>query len=377
MKILLAGDASNCHRSLASGLRRLGYEVTVASDGTKWMNTERDINLLRRGEGKIWGAELWLRYLMLEPRRLRGFDIVAISNPVFLSLRPQRVEKAFNLLKRHNGNIFLTALASDTPYVEMCLDPNGPLAYNEFRVNGKRSPFALLNPEIEKEWTEGPVADLCNHVYENIDGAVSVLYEYDLALSRRLPAEKHAYGGIPIDLRGIKPVSQQSGIDKVRLFLGRHADRMPQKGTDLFERAASTAIERHPGKGELIIVENRPYSEYLELMKQAHVVIDQAYSYSPATNAMLAMAYGIPAISGAEPSFLKFIGEEKLIASPDSPIINSPVDLDGMTAMFEDILLHPEQLRARGQNAREFVERNNDSELVARRFLNFWQSRMK
>ena len=58
MKILFAGDASNMHNCLAQELRRMGHEATVASDGSRWMDTHRDINL-KRGPGLL-GA---LRYL--------------------------------------------------------------------------------------------------------------------------------------------------------------------------------------------------------------------------------------------------------------------------------------------------------------------------
>ena len=40
------GDASNLHRCLADALREMGHSVTVASDGTKWMDTKRDIQEL-------------------------------------------------------------------------------------------------------------------------------------------------------------------------------------------------------------------------------------------------------------------------------------------------------------------------------------------
>lgn len=49
MKILLLGEYSSLHSTLADGLRLLGHEVTVASDGCKWMENERDINLSRPG----------------------------------------------------------------------------------------------------------------------------------------------------------------------------------------------------------------------------------------------------------------------------------------------------------------------------------------
>ena len=42
MKILLLGEYSNVHHTLAEGLRVLGHEVTVASDGDGWKGYDRD-----------------------------------------------------------------------------------------------------------------------------------------------------------------------------------------------------------------------------------------------------------------------------------------------------------------------------------------------
>ena len=38
MKILLLGEYSNLHATLAEGLRELGHKVTVVSDGNAWRN---------------------------------------------------------------------------------------------------------------------------------------------------------------------------------------------------------------------------------------------------------------------------------------------------------------------------------------------------
>ena len=45
MRILLLGEYSNVHNTLAQGLRALGHEVTVASDGDHWKDYPRDIDL--------------------------------------------------------------------------------------------------------------------------------------------------------------------------------------------------------------------------------------------------------------------------------------------------------------------------------------------
>ena len=375
MKILLLGDASNCHRTLATGLRKLGQDVTVASDGTMWMQTERDIDISRRHPGKAGGLELWLRTRYRLHPQLKGYDVVAIHNPIFLSLRPGRCRYIFDRLKRENRSVFLTALGTDTPYVEECLDPTSRLKYSEYRLYGAPAPYAIEHPESERLWLADPLKSHCSHIYSEIDGAVAVLYEYFLSIGRALPAEKCTYAGIPIDTDAIRPVDLPENPEKVRIFLGRHNYRMSVKGTDRFEVAARRAIERHPDKAELIIVENRPYKEYLELLRSAHVVLDQAYSYTPATNALLAMAYGQCAVSGAEPEYYDFIGESG--ADANRPIYNSPVDVDGMTALFERIITSPPgTLRERGLRSREFVEKHNSAETVARRFLTFWQTRL-
>ena len=57
MKILLLGEYSNVHATLAEGLRTLGHQVTVASNGDFWKNYPRDINLDRK-PGKIGGIRL-------------------------------------------------------------------------------------------------------------------------------------------------------------------------------------------------------------------------------------------------------------------------------------------------------------------------------
>ena len=347
MKILLLGDASNCHRTLATGLRRLGHDVTVASDGTMWMNTERDIDLLRRYGNQLGGLELWWRVKHKLHHRLKGFDIVAIHNPIFLSLKPHRCRYIFDRLKRENRSVFLTALGCDT------------------------SPYDLNHPKIAQAWISDPLKSHCRHIYENINGATAVLYEYYLTIRRALPPDKCAYGGIPVDTDAIQPIELPDRPEKIKFFLGRHNYRMDIKGTDRFETALRRAMERHPGKAELTIVENRPYKEYIELLRSAHVVLDQAYSYTPATNALLAMAYGQNVVSGAEPEFYDFIGEHT-----NRPIINSPVEVDDMVAIFEKIILHPEQIRERGQRSREFVLKHNACETVARRYLDFWQSRL-
>ena len=191
-----------------------------------------------------------------------------------------------------------------------------------------------------------------------------------MALCSRLAADKIAYGGIPIDVDSLECAELPDNINKVRFFLGRHRRRVLEKGGEMLEAAAKSVVERYPDRAELVIVENRPYSEYLELLKSAHVLLDQLYSYTPATNALLAMAYGRCVVSGAEPEYYDFIGEEDC-----HPIINGLPEYYSLVSTLERLVLNPDEIIRRGRMGRAFVEKHNSDIVVAQRFLNFWQKR--
>ncbi len=367
--ILLLGDYSNCHRALSAGLRAIGCNVTVASDGSKWMDCERDVDISRR-PGKLGGLFYTLKMHRLLRTSLSGFDIVAIHDPQFGVLRPERLRPLFDLLKRRNGSVFLTSMSTDLAYLDMLEAKDSPLHYSEWFVDGKRSRMYESMPEMWNAWHLPELVDYQNYVFDNIDGAVSILYEYHMGIERRLGKEKVSYGGLPIVIEDYAPVELPDNPGKIRFFLGRDRNRKLMKGSDYLEIAAKRVVERHPDKAELVIVENRPYGEFVELLKSAHVVLDQIYSYTPATTALMAMAYGLNVVSGGEPEYYDFIGEQD-----NRPIINAPIEVEPMTAALEQIVKNPREIRERGLRSREFVMKHNDSRVVARRFLDFWNER--
>lgn len=369
MKILLVGDSSGFHRTLSEGLERLGHEAVVASDGSTWMQTERDIDISRPDAGKLGGLALWLKMQRLCRTRLRGYDVVSLHRPAFMAIRPERQRGIFDLLRRHNKRVFLSATSTDSYYEEECRDVNSVLRYNEYRLYDRPGSIETTRPQ-DLEIPGGPMRRLSEHVYGRIDGAVSALYEYDVALRRALPADKVAYGGIPVDTRaiGFSPLEVRG---KVRLFLGKKRGQEAYKGTDLLEAAARRVVDRHPGRAELTVVENVPLRDYLGLLRGSHILLDQAYSYTPATNALQAMAMGRVAVSGGEDDFYDFIGEKD-----NRPIINALPDVEALTAAIEDAVLHPGRLAEMGARSREFVEHHNEAETVARRFVDFWGEKL-
>ncbi len=371
-KILLLGDYSNCHRTLATGLRRLGCDVTQASAGCSWMNIDRQVDISRR-PGKLGGMRLYGRLLWGDLRHLlRGFDVVALHDLNFVELRPERLRPLFRRLKERNGSVFLTAMSTDIAFLDMLEADDSPLRYSEWFVDGRPARHMLANRKEWDAWHREPLAGYQLEALDSLDGAVSVLYEYQLAMERALGTDRAAYGGIPVDTSLFDPVTLPDRPEKVKLFLGRDRNRKLLKGSDLLETAAERVVRELDGRAELVIVENRPYAEFVELLKGAHVVLDQIYSYTPATTALMAMAYGLNAVSGAEPEFYDFIGEHD-----NRPVINAPIELDELTETLRRVVLDPESIAERGRRSREFVMKHNDVDVVARRFLDFWLSKTR
>ena len=90
MKILLLGEYSNVHATLAKGLRALGHEVTVASSGDGWKNYPRDIDMKRESLG-FWSSLRFLLRTYRQVRKFRGYDVVQLINPVFVDLRAEKL----------------------------------------------------------------------------------------------------------------------------------------------------------------------------------------------------------------------------------------------------------------------------------------------
>ena len=367
MEILFVGDATNLHNCLAHALRDLGHTAVVASNGSHWMNTERDINL-KRNPGKIGAVRYVLDVLRALPK-MRGFDVVETCGSIFLDLKPSKVRRVFDWLKQHNRLMVMSALGTDYVYYHACHDGN-TYRYSDFMVGDRPSPYALSNEyqaKHEDNWKLPLMRKHSEHILNNIDGAVSCLWEYHECY-KPLLGNRLAYGGIPIDTKSISPHILDKEPEKVKFFIGIQRDRNILKGTDQLLEAAQRIVDRYPNQCELEVVENVPYEEYVQLLSQSHVLLDQLYSYTPATNALLAMARGLVAVSGAEPEYYDLIGEHD-----NQPIINvSPLVEGDIDAKLEWLVQNKQLLPDLSRHSREFVEKHNDSHVVAQRHLKFY-----
>lgn len=376
MKILLMGEYSNVHATLADGLRKLGHQVTVVSNGDFWKNYPRDFNMARR-PGKLGGILLLLKLYTIV-HKLRGYDIVQLINPMFLELKAERIFPIYRYLRRHNKKVILGGYGMDYYWVKVCCNDK-PLRYSDFNMGEKLRITADAEKE-KKDWLGTAKERLNRMIAEDCDGIVTGLYEYWVCYQPSFP-QKTTFIPFPIKRQFITSENSNSYIHvenhqvlpldtpkKVKLFIGINKSRSEYKGTDIMLKAAQAIAKKYPDKTKLQIAENIPFVEYVKIMNGSDAILDQLYSYTPSMNPLEAMARGIICIGGGEPENYEIIHEDKL-----RPIINVLPNYESVYQELEHLVLHPELIPLLKQQSIEYINKHHDYIKVAERYEAFYQ----
>ena len=368
MKILLIGEYSNVHAMLAEGLRRLGHEVTVASNGDFWKNYPRDIDLARK-PGKWSGILLLLRLAVLLPR-LRGYDIVQLINPMFVELKACWNRRLYRYLRRNNRHVVMGAFGMDYYWVSQCLTAK-PLRYSDFNIGDHLRTDAdamkerkdWLGDDGDGRWMGTEKGRLNQLIAKDCDAIVAGLYEY-WACYVPLFREKTTF--IPFPLKpepGRETTAGTCTKAPLRIFIGINKTRNVYKGTDIMLRALEDVVDRYPDKVTIVKAVSVPFAEYVRLMDGCDLIMDQLYSYTPAMNALQAMAKGLVCVGGGEEENYEILGENEL-----RPIINVQPNYRSVYDALVKIVLHPENVERMKKQSMEYISRHHDYIHVAERY---------
>ncbi len=363
MRILLINDYSGLHANLALGLRHLGHEVTVVSDGDSWRNYPRDISIVRRSPSHLDGIRYLLRLWTRILPRLTGYDIVQLVNPICFNLCPERLFPIYRFLRRHNGKMVLGAFGIDAVWCRTCAEQK-PLRYSDHNIGDTLRTDAASKDLIDT-WVGTSHERLNRYLADDCDVIVACLYEY-LACYRLHYPDKTRFIPLPI-VRQAPPHREPSS--RLRLFIGIDRKRSAYKGTDIMLRAAQRIVQQYPQRVELRQAVSVPFAEYQHLMDQSDVILDQLYSYTPSMNSLLAMSKGLVVVGGGEPENYDIIHERQL-----RPIVNVEPSEACVYRALEDLVLHPTRLPQLQRESIEYVTRHHDHVQVARQYEALYRS---
>lgn len=360
MRILLLGEYSSVHCTLAEGLRTLGHDVVVASNGDFWKDYPRDIDLAREGNARF----LW-RLARALPR-MRGFDVVQLINPMFLELKAERMLPIYRYLRRNNGRMVMCAVGDDYyyPYINR---GTMPMRYSDYNIGAELRCTQYAGRSYD-DWVGTAKERLNRYIAMDCDAIIAGTYEFWLPYSltedrgrdgRPLSEKLHL---VPFPFKPADRVSPEPS-DKLRVFIGISRGRSEFKGTDIMLRAAQDLQRRYPDRMELTVAEGLSYDEYCKMMDRSDVMLDQLYSYGPGMNALLSMSKGMVTFTGGEPEHYDIMGETQC-----RPIIAVQPSYDSVYDNLERLILTPEGIGRIKAESREYVIRNYEYRKVARQY---------
>ena len=143
------------------------------------------------------------------------------------------------------------------------------------------------------------------------------------------------------------------------------------KGTDIMLRALERVVGEYPEKAEMIKVESVPFEKYQNLMNSSDVILDQLYSYTPAMNALVAIAKGLVVVGGGEEENYEILGEKEL-----RPIINVLPNEESVYNELKNLVTHSERIPELSRQSVEYIHKYHDADKVAQQYVDFWLQRI-
>ncbi len=376
MHILLVGEYSRLHNSLKEGLKALGHEVLLVSDGdgfkqfpsdysieAKWVskgmpNMFRQV-LFRLTKFDLAFVERGLRFLFLL-KKFKGFDVVQLINEAPIKTTPRFEKYLLNRLMGQNKKTFLMSCGMDYYILNAML--NGAFRYSMLHGIPTDKKLRKRYKYIYK-YNRPAYQRLHYFLMKRISGVIASDMDYYIPYKNHLK-----FLGLvpnPIILHDLS-YTELSTEGPIKIFLGINRWNYHAKGIMFFEEALRIIKDNYDDKVEIIVAENMPYKEYINLYNTAHILLDQVYAYDQGYNALEAMAKGKVVFTGAEKEFAEYYNLTQPVA------INALPDASAIAAELSRLIENPQEITAIGRRARSFIEKEHDYVRVAGKYLEMW-----
>ncbi|HEY0047211.1 MAG TPA: glycosyltransferase [Flavobacterium sp.] len=375
MRILLVGEYSRLHNSLKEGLLELGHEVVIVGSGDGFKNYPVDYRIEQKWENGLrrkvkvalylltgFNVTSYLSYksFVQIQHHLRGFDIVQLVNENSFNCTPKHEKKILQYLFTNNKKSFLLSCGDD--YINVNFNFANPERKSNVQpfIDGK---IKKKNFENILKFRRREFHDLHHFIMSYVSGIISSDLDYHVALQNH-----PKYLGLipnPVNVDKIQPIKLTNN-DVVKIFLGVNSESYYKKGLEYFEEALCKIGAEFTDDTDVCITKNVPYSEYITLYDEAHILLDQVYANDQGYNALEAMAKGKVVFTGAEEIFNRYYNIRERVA------VNAVPNSDTIVKELRELLCNRAEINKIGIRARAFVEREHHYVKVAQRYVDVW-----
>ena len=379
MKVLLLGEYSRLHNSLKEGLEQLGVTAHIAATGDGFKHYPADFNLrprlsllpfmrvFRQGVFRLTRydiARFEIVYRLKKYyRQWKDYELVQLINSFPFESHLGFEKKIIRHILEHNGKAFLLACGDD-PVV------------NRFYLEDPGVPYSVLTPMMQNSDLKGRFRYSLKYLepafvswHEELTGMVRGIIPTDMDYA--IPYQNHP--------KALPMIPNPVNTDKiqyvfpplngaVRIFHGINSGNYWKKGNIFFEKALDVIHRRYSSdKVHIVQLRDVPYRKYIPLLKDAHIVLDQVYSWDQGYNALESMAMGKVVFTGAERVFNEYYGLDQQVC------VNALPDVDYLVEKLSELIENQLLLQRISENARKFVEREHHYVRIAERYLTTWK----
>ena len=372
MRIVIIGEYSSFAKNLSEGFRALGHECFVFSWGDGFKKIEQDrsssytINAQYKGNNvfehilfafhsTIIGLKL--QRFVASMSKKGKFDSVLILSESFVREKGRFWQARFSKkmilsLVKSSNNIYLSACGSDVPFYDYWKDKKWK----------NRSMMSSFNKYGSKQCIK-------HHLYVTsfVNKVIPVMYGYAEAWRNSVYSSHcNILKTIPLPINCSKYTPHNKVEGKIVVFHG--ITRPEVKGTPFIVEALNRLQYKYPELVECIAEGGMPLNDYLKLMERTNVQIDQACCEYVGMNGLYGMAMGKVLLGGNEEENRNEFEEF------DCPIINIQPDSQQIYEALENLILHKDKIASLSKKMREYVERTHDSIIIAKKYVEVFES---
>jgi hypothetical protein len=347
MKVLLLHEFSGVHTELQRGLRAIGVEATTANFGDGYRGFPTDIKLGPTRVGPVGSVGRALTQLSLMPR-FRSFDVVqSISASVFNPLSRWLLEPV--VLGNRDSAFIYVAASGDAVY----------------RRHIREFPY---HPQLD--WYERPAQYRRERgMLRNANSIIAAAWDY--LQTYRVDGYDPSFLPFPVMTSSVpfREIAQRGRLRVVHpLNRGAGDD---YKGTSHIVAAFKLLRARFGADVEFLEVGRLPFAEYMALVADCDVLVDQAYTMAYGMSATYALAQGKVVLSGRESV------THDTPCYRESTVVNIPPDAARIAEILEHLLSNRDGLRELGVASRAFAVKHHDAIVVAEGYARQYAEALK
>lgn len=351
MRILLLGEYSGLHSNLRDGLIFNNHDVTLVGYSDSFKKIPVQINIDSTRKGLIGKLERRIKAFVIS-LKFKDYDVVQVINPwVFGRLFPYKW--LYSRLKKKNRKLFFLAAGTDAFYWK---NAESRLNYSpilDMKIIDKGNNHSYMDKSRSYKFN-----DWCLSIS---NGIIPIMYDYEVCYENHPKLLKTI--PIPININKIKFYGLKNK-NQIHIFHG--LNRRGIKGTHYIEKAFEILQKKYPNKLKTKIDGRVPLKQYLQLLEDTDIIIDQTSSYSLGMNGLFAMAMGKIVLGGAEPESLSMYKTKM-------PAINIKPDPDHIVKTIEELLQNEKRLFELSNSSRKFIEEEHNCIEIAKRYIETWE----